>query len=191
MGELKNKGFLYETTVKAIAKQKRIACEVCGLEFTPLNDEAHYIVETHDGTLSDAFDCPQCGCQVVVNERYERHERMEPLKTTDAPEKPTYRNYYNYPKTDCKPNRDRIRYTFQNVKSFTNALERIHECMEDYMYITQNAFNDIVGLSGPYTDELVGWVNILGMKIEVNGNGYTIIMPPYNWFGYETKKRKR
>lgn len=59
---------------------KAIKCGVCGCEFPAVN-ERHYIARdsektgvvvalSHDeGKLYDAFDCPMCGCQVIIQER--------------------------------------------------------------------------------------------------------------------------
>lgn len=60
---------------------KKIKCNVCGCEFVPQVKE-HYIARTDGKTgvvavfqsndetgLFDAFDCPQCGCQVIAQER--------------------------------------------------------------------------------------------------------------------------
>lgn len=54
-------------------------CQCCGATFTPTKEQ-HYIVK--DATPGkvllmtaaepkqyDAFDCPQCGCQIIVGER--------------------------------------------------------------------------------------------------------------------------
>lgn len=59
----------------------KIKCKVCGCEFVPQVKE-HYIARTDGKTgvvavfqsndetgLFDAFDCPQCGCQVIAQER--------------------------------------------------------------------------------------------------------------------------
>lgn len=161
MNKMKPK-FQFETTVKALADQKRIECGVCGCKFTPMNDEACYVAKRPDGTLVDAFDCPQCGCQITVGERYEK------VKATEG-------------ESWRKTNESSIGYVFENVRSFTRALEAIHDCMDDYKYITLTAFKNIVGESSTYMNDLVGWDNILDMKIEVDGNGYTLLMPPYNW----------
>ena len=60
---------------------KKIKCKVCDCEFIP-QVKGHYIARTDGKTgvvaafqsndetgLFDAFDCPQCGCQVIVQER--------------------------------------------------------------------------------------------------------------------------
>ena len=60
---------------------KKIKCKVCDCEFVPQVKE-HYIARTDGKTgvvavfqsndetgLFDAFDCPQCGCQVIAQER--------------------------------------------------------------------------------------------------------------------------
>lgn len=59
---------------------KKIKCNVCACEFVPEKDE-HYIsrdeIKTGLSTIAggleeklyDTFDCPQCGCQMVMQER--------------------------------------------------------------------------------------------------------------------------
>lgn len=60
---------------------KKIKCKICDCEFVPEKKE-HYIARTDGKTgvvavfqsndetgLFDAFDCPQCGCQVIAQER--------------------------------------------------------------------------------------------------------------------------
>lgn len=163
--------FQFEATVKAIANQKRVKCSVCGCEFTPMNNEAHYVAQRLDGTFVDAFDCPQCGCQITVGERYGRHE--------------SWRKTYE---EACAAYDDVIRrkvsvveYAFPSVKSFTRALESIHECTERFGCITLSDWKDIVGEPSSYDESRIGWDNIIDMQIEVTGNGYTLIMPPFNW----------
>lgn len=59
----------------------KIKCKVCGCEFNPIV-EKHYISRDEGNTgvfnalvskpeekLYDTFDCPECGCQVVAQER--------------------------------------------------------------------------------------------------------------------------
>ncbi len=60
---------------------KKLKCKVCEFEFVPEKKE-HYVARTDGKTgvvavfqsndetgLFDAFDCPQCGCQVIAQER--------------------------------------------------------------------------------------------------------------------------
>lgn len=59
---------------------KKIKCSVCACEFIPEKNE-HYISRDEAKTglstiaggfeekLYDTFDCPQCGCQIVMQER--------------------------------------------------------------------------------------------------------------------------
>lgn len=59
---------------------KKIECEVCGCKFEPIACN-HYIarqngerglttvISSQEVQLYDAFNCPQCGCQVVIKER--------------------------------------------------------------------------------------------------------------------------
>ena len=59
-----------------------LKCKICGTEFPPVMDK-HYIARENgiqgglvqlsngkqEGKIYDAFDCPMCGCQVVVQDR--------------------------------------------------------------------------------------------------------------------------
>lgn len=60
---------------------KKLVCKVCGCEFFPEKDE-HYIardkeligglaasISNSEPNIYDAFDCPNCGCQVIAHER--------------------------------------------------------------------------------------------------------------------------
>ena len=61
---------------------KKLTCPVCGTEFIPQSSE-HYVAATDNAgsglsrlacsakpeTYYDAFDCPQCGCQLRPNTR--------------------------------------------------------------------------------------------------------------------------
>lgn len=60
---------------------KKLVCNVCEFEFTP-NKEDHYIARANgkegafislstrdEGNIYDAFDCPVCGCQKLVQHR--------------------------------------------------------------------------------------------------------------------------
>lgn len=65
---------------------KTIECKICGAEFTPTK-EMHYIarekgitgltviVKNDESEIYDAFDCPQCGCQLVAQNRYRDYFR--------------------------------------------------------------------------------------------------------------------
>ena len=50
-------------------------CNVCGHEFTP-KKENKYIASQQTAPMFgltkyyDCFDCPECGCQIVAQERY-------------------------------------------------------------------------------------------------------------------------
>ena len=67
----------------------KIECKICGCEFNPIL-ERHYISRsegktgfaanfgTNDETkLFDTFDCPQCGCQSVAQQR--KREYVAPI----------------------------------------------------------------------------------------------------------------
>lgn len=68
--------------VKAAHNIKLAECDVCGRKFG-LDKNRRYTVTkfinlfTKELILGDAFDCPECGCQKVVNERKVTHESEE------------------------------------------------------------------------------------------------------------------
>ena len=63
-----------------------LECKVCGCKFNPVK-QSHYIVRDNEKAsslatvfsgdaepmLHDAFDCPQCGCQVVAQPRKRKY----------------------------------------------------------------------------------------------------------------------
>lgn len=67
-----------------------IKCKICGCEFPPVA-EKHYIARDNgksgivtalsndEGKLYDAFDCPMCGCQVIVQERKRNYVLCEEI----------------------------------------------------------------------------------------------------------------
>lgn len=69
--------------VKGDCNIMKIKCKVCGCEFDAVA-ERHYISRDNSQTgavaafsssevkLYDTFDCVNCGCQVVVQERHRR-----------------------------------------------------------------------------------------------------------------------
>lgn len=56
---------------------KKIKCKVCGARFMPEARQRYTVSASPSGiavlttrkTYYDAFDCPQCGCQVTCGER--------------------------------------------------------------------------------------------------------------------------
>ena len=81
---------------------KKLKCKICECEFVP-EKKAHYIARTDGKTgavsmfqsndetgLFDAFDCPQCGCQVIAQERKRTLYIGENVKTDEEePEEET------------------------------------------------------------------------------------------------------
>lgn len=69
-------------------------CSVCGFEFEAVK-EIHYIARVkgnkgfsnlfgEEESIFDAFDCPKCGCQIVVQERKRRLEEVMEDETKAA-----------------------------------------------------------------------------------------------------------
>lgn len=58
---------------------KKIKCGVCGKRFVPDKEQRYTAGKVSAGlsrlttpyTYYDAFDCPQCGCQIIVGVREE------------------------------------------------------------------------------------------------------------------------
>lgn len=51
-------------------------CKVCGIDIT-LKKENRYVAKSTDiltgkESLWDCFDCPECGCQIIVGKRLEK-----------------------------------------------------------------------------------------------------------------------
>lgn len=64
-----------------------VECKICGHVFE-LTNKLHYIAREKteiflissnkmEPTLYDAFDCPNCGCQYIANERKRVFERRD------------------------------------------------------------------------------------------------------------------
>ncbi len=65
-----------------------VTCEICGFEFD-VNKENRYtaeneitcgvaeIIVSKEATLFDACDCPNCGCQHILQPRKRRHVESE------------------------------------------------------------------------------------------------------------------
>lgn len=70
-----------------------LKCNVCGLDF-PATMSGHYIARDNGKTgmkvivgydeeqLYDAFDCPACGCQLIVQARKRMFATMAPFTTS-------------------------------------------------------------------------------------------------------------
>lgn len=77
---------------------KKLKCKICDCEFVPEKKE-HYVARTDGKTgvvsmfqsndetgLFDAFDCPQCGCQVIAQERKRSFYMGENIKEEETEE---------------------------------------------------------------------------------------------------------
>ena len=71
---------MVKKTIKGAIEQDLVVCQCCGTMFTPTKEmrytarnakPARQALFTQLGETKeyDAFDCPQCGCQIIVGER--------------------------------------------------------------------------------------------------------------------------
>lgn len=73
-------------------------CKICGLEFG-LHIEDHYISRDGERTglvaaigpeneskLFDTFDCPECGCQNVIQERKREYQDFDDFEQEESEE---------------------------------------------------------------------------------------------------------
>lgn len=73
---------------------KRLKCKICGTKFYPKSEDKYIAQEKAQGLMAltkqtvayDAFNCPQCGCQILVNEILPVYNPigMEASKETDT-----------------------------------------------------------------------------------------------------------
>lgn len=97
-------------------------------------------------------------------------------------------SYVNYASRDSRAVRD-SRYTTNAGYSFEDiildsraeaeeVLERMDELIDAYGLVRVADLKDLVGISGPYTDNKYGWTNIRNAEIvRVRDGGYWIKMP--------------
>lgn len=68
---------------------KKLKCEVCDTEFIPTTKD-HYTAAQIAGlfprteTMYDAFDCPQCGSQIIAKGRCERMDERTETEAEDG-----------------------------------------------------------------------------------------------------------
>ena len=72
---------LYRGKVRREKALKKVICKVCGRRIALVSQMRYTAVESKGITGAftgtkrfDAFDCPGCGCQNIVGERYEMAE---------------------------------------------------------------------------------------------------------------------
>lgn len=70
---------MVKKTIEGAIKQDLVECQCCGTMFTPTKElhyiakdatpQRHLLLAAAETKQYDAFDCPGCGCQIVVGER--------------------------------------------------------------------------------------------------------------------------
>lgn len=71
---------MVKKTIEGAIKQDLVECQCCGNMFTPTKEMRYTVRDAKPARQAlftqlgepkeyDAFDCPQCGCQIVIGER--------------------------------------------------------------------------------------------------------------------------
>ena len=99
--------------------------------------------------------------------------------------KVSYRNYYDR-KGDrygspAEP-RNREGYTFDEITLETRGeaeevLDQLQGIIETYKVARVADLNDLLGITGDYTENRYGWTNIRNAKVERVRDGYRLVMP--------------
>ena len=92
----------------------------------------------------------------------------------------SYRNYYD--RDNRAPARTNSIYSYEDIildsrGEAEDVLLRMDELIEAYKVVSVADLKDLVGISGPYTDNKYGWTNIRNAEIVRVRDGYMIKMP--------------
>lgn len=143
---------------------KRLTCKVCGREFAPWSDDRKTI-KTADGRYFDTFDCPRCGCQIVVQERIV--EGQSSVSNEDI----------------CRTNMNglfNVRFEFDNKFDVDNFYNGIFYIVRNYGRLSVAEAKELVSDEEKidYTDINYGWYSLNGVRVSKNRIGkYFVYMP--------------
>jgi hypothetical protein len=105
-------------------------------------------------------------------------------KSTTNVYKASYRSYYDSPKyRDNEPQRVSSTLNYDNIVIYDRGeaelvLDRLREVIEVYKVARVADLNDIVGISGEFTDNNYGWTNLRNAEVvPVRGGGYALKLP--------------
>ena len=142
---------------------KRLTCKVCGREFTPWSDDRK-VIKTASGRYFDAFDCPRCGCQIVVQERIVEGQSSVSNENIFQ----TMNDLFN------------VRFEFDNRFDADNFYNDISYIVRLYGRLSVAEAKELVGDKEKidYTDNNYGWYNLNGVRVSKRLNGkYFVYMP--------------
>lgn len=149
-----------------------LVCKVCGREFTPFATRRKEIV-TKSGRHYDTFDCPRCGCQVVVQERIVPgqddifKERSSENRTSDSSMWSVLKHI------------EQLEYKTRS--SAAQVLEWLKSIIKTYGVVTvADYYTFAVQGEGKisYAANIYGWINLDNALIELNSEGkYTLKLP--------------
>lgn len=107
-------------------------------------------------------------------------------KTTNA-SKVSYRAYYDEAngRRDPAPSRPKSSYSyddivFDNRGEAEEVLMKMEECISTYGMVSVADFYDLVGVTGSFTDQNYGWLNLhtaTVVRLRIGESGYMIKLP--------------
>lgn len=111
----------------------------------------------------------------------------------------SYHDYSSYSKRDYRDDRDysyrdRDRdyrgKTYDQVELRTRreaitVLDSMDDLIRRYGHVTIGDLNELLGITGEYTDERYGWTSVRGAEIVSTRNGYKILLPKPSPFDRE------
>lgn len=97
----------------------------------------------------------------------------------------SYRDYYNRKRDDDRrysPARTNTGYNYDDIVLETrgeaeDVLERMSELIDVYGHVTVADLYDLVGVTGNYTDNKYGWMNIRNAEVIRVRDGYMLKLP--------------
>lgn len=95
----------------------------------------------------------------------------------------SYRSYYDEKNKPSKPvSRTRVEYDYSNIilesrGEAEEVLARLDELVDKYGLASVADLNELVGISGEYTDNKYGWTDVRNAMVVRTRDGYLIKMP--------------
>lgn len=151
-----------------------------------ISEDAHHVKEyifmdvLVPGIKKAVYDIVINGLDMILYGETGRSDRRK-----SPSEKVSYRNYYD-DRRDRDRHRDdyrgRTRYSYDDISVPTRGeAERVLTCMEElieeYGHVTVADLYDLVGVSGEFTDNNYGWINLRNASVVRCSDGYRLKLP--------------